>query len=208
MRHNEAVPKIQKELDRRIAAETQKQSQKVIEAEKIALKKATKLGIIDGLTVALMPFIEHPLNAAKRAKNREETEMTLRRAKLDILQKVDLRYNRRRNIEIAENRILKKQDDFNAGLNKEAEKRGLERTFEYHSQNKSVENAENRRREEQESRERKAKAEADRAAEEERRRQEREEYQKRLEEQEKQRQERQKTVVKAKKIERDKGFSR
>lgn len=208
VRHNEAVPKIQKELDRRIAAETQKQNQNVIEAERQSLRNVTKLGIIDGLTVALMPFIEHPLNAEKRAKNREKTEMTLRRAKLDILQEVDLRCNRRRNIEIAENRILKKQDDFNAGLTSEAKKRGLKRTFEYHSKNKAIENAENRRREEQETRERKAKAEADRKAEEERRRVEREEYQKRLEEQEKQRQERQKTVVKGKKIERDKGFSR
>ena len=208
VRHNNAVPKIQKELDRRIAEETKKQSQNVIEAERQSLKNVTKLGIIDGLTVALMPFIEHPLNAEKRAKNREETEMTLRRAKLDILQKVDLHTNRRRNIEIAENRILKKQDDFNAGLIKEAEKRGMERTFEYRAQNKSIENAENRRREEQEAKERKAKAEADRAAEEERRRVERVEYQKRLEEQEKQRQEWQKTAVKAKKHERDKGFSR
>lgn len=208
VRHNSAVPKIQKELDRRISEETRKQSQKVIEAEKIALKKATKLSIVDGLTVALMPFIEHPLNAVKRAKNREKTEMALRRAKLNVLQEVNLSTNRRRNIEIAENRILKKQENFNAGLKAEAEKRGLERTFEYHAENKAIENAENRRKEEEERKKAKAKAEADRKAEEERRRAEREEYQKRLQEQEKIRQERQKNAVKVKKQERGKGYSR
>lgn len=208
VRHNSAIPKIQKELDRRISAETRKQSQRVIEAEKIALKKATKLGIIDGLTVALMPFVEHPLNAAKRAKNREKTEMALRRAKLDVLQEINLQINKEMNIEKAENLILKKQDNFNAGLKAEAKKRGLERTFEYHAENKAIKNAENRRKEEQEAKERKAKIEADRKAEEEHRRVEREEYQKQLEEQEKIRQERQKNAVKAKKTKRDKGYSR
>ena len=134
---------VQNELDRRIKNEVEKQQNAVENADKIAIMKNTNLYFEDKLILSAkkaVNFVRYFGDNEKQKKAAEIAELNLRRQKLENRltpwekQKFFVE-RRQKNEKIAENRILEKEENFNAGLRAEAERRQIKNPVEYESMN-------------------------------------------------------------------------
>ena len=123
--------KVQTELDRRIETAAKVEAAKVLKIEREAIQKSINLPILDQIKNSAISFIKNPINAAKRAKNRENREIEQKREKLTITQRVKLAEITEKNAEVAKNIIQGKAERISQNLQKEAKKRGIHHEIQY-----------------------------------------------------------------------------
>ena len=144
---------VQSELDRRIKNEIVIQQKNVENAEKIAIKKCTNLIFEEKVILTAkkaVNFVRYFGDKSRQKKAAEESEMNLRRSKLTDRQKYQIfTENREHNQKIAENRVLKKEQNFNDGLRAEAGRRKIKNPVEYTSSNKIIREIKEKRQKEE-----------------------------------------------------------
>lgn len=118
---------VQSEVNRRITVESEKEAAIVLNQRKENTQKTTKLTISDRVGLSVKSFIQNPLNATERAKNKEITEMAIRRGKLTNKQKISLAEADIENIAEAAERNNERIEKTRQNLQREAEKRGIMR---------------------------------------------------------------------------------
>ena len=133
---------VQKELDRRIEKEVQIQQKNVENAEKMAIQKCTNLYFEEKIVLnakKAVNFVRYWGDKSKRKEENERIELDMRREKLNDHQKQQIFVeNRQNNERIAGDRVLKKIETFNQGLQAEAKRRRIKNPVEYHSTNLDV----------------------------------------------------------------------
>lgn len=132
--------KVQTELDRRIGAAAKAEAAKVLKIEREVVKKSIKLPILDRFTNAAISFIQNPINAAERAKNKKNREVRQKYRKLTLFQRAQLAENTEKNAEIAKKIITEKAEEISENLTKEAEKRGFSGKISYRPSRSTTEN--------------------------------------------------------------------
>ena len=133
---------IQSELDRRIEKEVKIQQKNVENAEKMAIKKCTNLYFEEKIVLnakKAVNFVRYWGDKSKRKEENERIELDMHRGKLNDHQKQQIFVeNRQNNEQIAGDRVLKKIETFNRGLQAEAQRRRIKNPVEYHSTNSTV----------------------------------------------------------------------
>ena len=132
--------KVQTELDRRIELAAKAEAAKILKAEKETIQKSINLPILDRIRNRAISFIENPLNAAERAKNREKREIEQKIQKMTLEEQAELAENTEKNAEMAKNIIHEKAERISQNLQKEAKKRGIHHEIQYSPSLSTTEN--------------------------------------------------------------------